>query len=103
MNKITKIFQAGEVLKAQDLNIMKDKINELVEGVDNSETTTGKIEIVSTEGFHFADSSGNGVMNYTADGFDAAKISRHFVELLKEAGISGTMEYEIFSNKVYNI
>nr|DAT63087.1 MAG TPA: carbohydrate esterase [Caudoviricetes sp.] len=32
MNKLTKEFQSGEVLKAQDLNSIKDKINELVEG-----------------------------------------------------------------------
>lgn len=34
MEKLTKIFQSGEVLKAQDLNSIKDKVNELVEGVN---------------------------------------------------------------------
>lgn len=32
MDKLTKIFQSGEILKALDLNAIKDKINELVEG-----------------------------------------------------------------------
>lgn len=34
MDKLTKEFQSGEVLKAQDLNSIKDKVNELVEGVN---------------------------------------------------------------------
>lgn len=40
MDKLTKIFQSGEVLKAQDLNIIKDKINELVEGSNTGSGTT---------------------------------------------------------------
>lgn len=38
MEKLTKTFQSGEVLKAQDLNNVKDKVNELV---DNANTNTG--------------------------------------------------------------
>ena len=34
MDKITKTFQSGEVLKAQDLNTVKDKVNELVDNVN---------------------------------------------------------------------
>lgn len=36
MEKLTKTFQAGEVLKAQDLNDIKDKVNELVDASNNS-------------------------------------------------------------------
>lgn len=34
MDKLTKTFQSGEVLKAQDLNTVKDKVNELVDNVN---------------------------------------------------------------------
>lgn len=40
MDKITKTFQSGEVLKAQDLNTIKDKVNELVEGINTGSGTT---------------------------------------------------------------
>lgn len=40
MDKLTKTFQSGEVLKAQDLNSIKDKVNELVEGVNTGSGTT---------------------------------------------------------------
>ena len=36
MDKLTKIFQSGEVLKAQDLNSIKDKVNELVDDANDS-------------------------------------------------------------------
>lgn len=35
MDKLTKTFQSGEVLKAQDLNTLKDKVNELVDDANN--------------------------------------------------------------------
>lgn len=35
MDKLTKEFQSGEVLKAQDLNTIKDKVNELVDDANN--------------------------------------------------------------------
>lgn len=40
MDKLTKEFKSGEVLKAQDLNSIKDKINELVEGSNSGSGTT---------------------------------------------------------------
>lgn len=40
MDKLTKEFKSGEVLKAQDLNSIKDKVNELVEGVNTGSGTT---------------------------------------------------------------
>ncbi|WP_308745189.1 Ig-like domain-containing protein [uncultured Bacteroides sp.] len=40
MDKLTKEFQSGEVLKAQDLNSIKDKVNELVEGVNSGSGDT---------------------------------------------------------------
>lgn len=40
MDKITKTFQSGEVLKAQDLNTIKDKVNELVEDVNSGGGST---------------------------------------------------------------
>lgn len=107
MEKLTKIFQSGDVLMAQDLNNISSKVNELV---DNANTGGGGsdaevlqyLKMVSSDGFHFVDSSGADVMNYTNNGLDVAKISSHFVELLNSSGISGSLKYEIISNKVYN-
>ena len=36
MDKLEKTFQTGEVLKAIDLNAIKDKVNELVEGSNDN-------------------------------------------------------------------
>lgn len=58
--------------------------------------------LVNEDGFHFADSTGNDVLNYTEEGLDAAKISTHFVNVLNAAGVSGRLEYEIISNEEYN-
>lgn len=41
------------------------------------------------DGFFLADELLNVVMKYTADGFDAAKVSAHFVQALLEAGFFG--------------
>ena len=50
MDKLTKTFQAGEVLKAQDLNNVKDKVNELVDNANagGSGGTGGSITIDSS-------------------------------------------------------
>lgn len=45
MDKITKTFQSGEVLKAQDLNSIKDKVNELV---DDANTGGASITVDSS-------------------------------------------------------
>lgn len=44
MDKLTKIFQSGEVLQAQDLNTIKEKVNELV---DKVVTLQEKIDSIS--------------------------------------------------------
>ena len=44
MNKLTKEFQSGEVLKAQDLNTIKDKVNELVEDANSGSGATIDID-----------------------------------------------------------
>lgn len=41
-------------------------------------------------------------MNYTEKGFDVAKVSSHFIEVLNRSGISGSLTYEIINDKIYN-
>lgn len=83
MDKLTKEFQSGEVLKAQDLNIIKDKINELVDG---SNTGGGGLvsELLITDqvGFFVIDTNNNIAFKYDGNGFDVAKLSTHFKSLL---------------------
>ena len=62
----------------------------------------GSTGLVSEEGFHFVDGSGMDVLNYTAEGLDAAKLSGHFLEVLNAAGISGRLEYETVGNDEYD-
>lgn len=57
---------------------------------------------VAEDGFHFPDSSGSDVMNYTSEGFDVAKVSDHFVQVLNKAGVTGSLEYEVINDNVYN-
>ena len=57
---------------------------------------------VNEPGFHFPDSTGKDVMNYTEKGFDVAKVSSHFIEVLNRSGISGSLTYEIINDKIYN-
>ena len=44
---------------------------------------------VSEQGFFISDESGNVVAKYNDDGFDVAKVSEHFIELLITAGVGG--------------
>ncbi|RHA57613.1 hypothetical protein DW932_18040 [Bacteroides intestinalis] len=57
---------------------------------------------VEEDGFHFPDSTGDDVMNYTTDGFDVAKVSEHFVQVLNQAGVTGSLEYDVINDNVYN-
>ena len=57
---------------------------------------------VEEDGFHFPDSTGDDVMNYTTDGFDVAKVSDHFVQVLNQAGVTGSLEYDVINDNVYN-
>lgn len=84
MDKLTKIFQSGEVLKAQDLNTIKDKINELVEGANNESGGPIANELIVTDqqGFFIIDSNNNVALKYDSNGFDVAKLSVHFKSLL---------------------
>ena len=43
----------------------------------------------SEDGFHLVDSERNVAAKYDKDGFDVAKVSQHFIELLKLSGIAG--------------
>lgn len=48
MEKLTKTFQPGEVLKAQDLNNVKDKVNELVDNVNTGDSGGISISVDSS-------------------------------------------------------
>lgn len=47
MDKLTKIFQSGEVLKAQDLNSIKEKVNELVDGINSGSGIDSQLDPTS--------------------------------------------------------
>lgn len=47
-----------------------------------------EIPLVDEDGFHIIDKDFNVGMKYDEEGFDAAKVSTHFIEVLKAAGIS---------------
>lgn len=116
MDKLEKTFQTGEVLKAIDLNAIKDKVNELVEGSNNGAITidssldsnstnpvqnkviTGELNKKSNNtqteepGLYLIDTNHNIVVKYNTDGFDVAKLSAHFKSLLP------TRKYPDFSH-----
>ena len=73
-----------------------------IKAMNNSLESVSFIMRVNEPGFHFSDSTGKDVMNYTEKGFDVAKVSSHFIEVLNRSGISGSLTYEIINDKIYN-
>ena len=57
---------------------------------------------VAEEGYHFPDATGKDVMSYTVAGFDVAKVSEHFVQVLNAAGVTGSLEYDVINENIYN-
>ena len=61
-----------------DVTTLKNKVAKL-----------GNIASVTNEGYFVIDEDGNVGLMYNAKGLDAAKLSTHFVQLLKDAGLGG--------------
>lgn len=57
---------------------------ELTESSDNIRDIKNKVQDVQEEGFHIADGSGNEILRYDGNGFDAALVSEHLKELINE-------------------
>lgn len=57
-------------------------------GVYYAIESKSKTSLVDKDGFHVVDENLNVGMRYDEDGLDAAKVSSHFVEVLKASGIS---------------
>lgn len=76
--------------------------NALAEALAEYMKATGGIP-VAEDGFHFVDATGQDLMNYTSEGFDAAKVSEHFIKVLNSAGVSGQLDYEIVNDNAYNL
>ena len=74
----------------------------IVESSGNTDYLSSIILKVVESGYHLPDSTGKDVMNYTEKGFDVAKVSSHFIEVLNRSGISGSLTYEIINDKIYN-
>lgn len=85
----------GEVVVSVSLKELREAIEILRSDVSE------KLSVSLEDGFHFVDSTGYDVMNYTSEGFDAAKVSGHFIATLNAAGISGSITYEFKNNKEY--
>ena len=75
-----------DTIKAQTLNNASD-IGRL----------TNSVNTVQESGFHFPDSSGKDVMNYTDKGFDVAKVSAHLLSLILSTGV---ISEEMLSDEV---
>ena len=93
------ILSAGVVTA----DMLSDEVKKMiVESSGNTDYLSSIILKVVESGYHFPDSSGKDVMNYTEKGFDVAKVSSHFIEVLNRSGISGSLTYEIINDKIYN-
>lgn len=95
MNAIIDGGSEGEVIVSVSLKELKEAIEILRSDVCE------KLSVSLEDGFHFADATGYDIMNYTSEGFDAAKVSSHFIATLNAAGISGNITYEFKNNKEY--
>lgn len=80
MDNITKTFVSGEVLKAEDMNLLVSKINEIV----NSVNSPISVPIINTEnqGFYVCDSNGKIALKYDSGGLDAAVVSSHLKSII---------------------
>ena len=58
-------------------------------GGGNSGGDSGLIYITNENGFFVIDSSNYICLKYDSDGFDVAKLSKHFIELAKASGLGG--------------
>ena len=75
-----------DTIKAQTLNNASD-----IGRLRNSVNT------VNEPGYHFPDSSGSDIMNYTEAGFDVAKVSAHLLSLILSTGV---ISKEMLSDEV---
>lgn len=84
-------------------DMLSDEVKKLIASSSGSVDYLSSIILkVLESGYHFPDSTGKDVMNYTENGFDVAKVSSHFIEVLNSSGISGSLTYEIMNDKIYN-
>ena len=84
-------------------DMLSDEVKKLIASSSGSADYLSSIILkVLESGYHFPDSTGKDVMNYTENGFDVAKVSSHFIEVLNSSGISGSLTYEIINDKIYN-
>ena len=67
------------VMTAQDKTNL-DKLTEQLNNKDNG--NNDKIQITDDNSFSVCDSDGNVVLRYSAEGLDAAKVTRHLAELI---------------------
>jgi hypothetical protein len=81
-------------IKGSEKFVKSDGVAKSLEKIDYLKAIINKIEEI---GFYIVDSRGQVCLKYTEDGFDTAKLSEHFKELVK--GIDGTgINYRVISN-----
>lgn len=89
-NKVTSINADADDIHYPSAKAVKDKLDELAQKVDEIGVNVENQNPETNEaGFHVTDPQGNIGMQCTEEGLDFAKLSKHAIGVLSDAGIGG--------------